>query len=183
MALSKGKQIIAQRMGTGLYNCYAGLLLPENWNKSEEGSALLRSSDIREHLIANEFAGWSSDATDLIKHSNGSFRAWPLYTLPPEAMSWKSVPGITLIGDAAHLSLPNGDGVNIALYDAFQLTNEIVECGLENLDQAVRKYEDKMFPRAIHHIEDGIKMGQNFSAPDAPVGFRRWLVELGAIKA
>lgn len=70
-------------------------------------------------------------------------------------MGWKSVPGVTVAGDAAHLGYPGGKGVNLAMTDSLELTSKIVEHGIENLDQAVREYEAAMFPRGIKTISEG----------------------------
>ena len=151
MALSSGKQIVAQRQGDGSYNVYVGLRLAEHWSRTE--AHILHSPDFRKDLIKRDFSDWSSNVTDLIKHSDGAFYAWNLYAMPIESFPWKPVPGVTLIGDAAHVSTPfQGEGVNCAMFDSFQLANDISECGIERLDEAVRKYEDKMFPRAIDLI-------------------------------
>ncbi|SPO05286.1 related to salicylate hydroxylase [Cephalotrichum gorgonifer] len=49
-----------------------------------------------------------------------------LYTLP-YGTSWDHKPGVTLIGDAAHLMLPNGEGVNSAMFDALLLSRAVIE--------------------------------------------------------
>ena len=54
-------------------------------------------------LLGGGFGDWPQVHTDLIRLSDGAFRAWPLYTMP-ESLSWQTVPGVTLIGDAAHVT-------------------------------------------------------------------------------
>lgn len=56
--------------------------------------------------------------------ANLDFKA--LYTLP-HGTSWTHEAGITLVGDAAHLMLPNGEGVNIAMLDSLLLSQAIVK--------------------------------------------------------
>ncbi|KAH8659788.1 hypothetical protein BX600DRAFT_383398 [Xylariales sp. PMI_506] len=47
-----------------------------------------------------------------------------LYELP-HGLEWPHQPGATIIGDAAHLLRPNGEGVNIAMLDALLLSRAI----------------------------------------------------------
>lgn len=64
-------------------------------------------------------------------------------------MDWKPVPGVTLVSYAAHLAIPNGEGVNLAMTDALELACKIVEYegSEEYFERAVRDYEVGMFPR------------------------------------
>lgn len=73
-------------------------------------------------------------------------------------MGWKSVPGFVVIGDAAHLTFPNGEGVNLAMTDSLKLAVKIEHT--ENIDQAIREFEEEMFPRGIATIEEGKRMAE-----------------------
>lgn len=103
MALGEGKQIVILKLGDGSYHIGAGLHLPESWG-SEHAAHLQDPSALRQWLLRDGFADWPPVHTDMIRHSDGDFRAWPLYAMPTESLSWQAVPGITLIGDAAHVT-------------------------------------------------------------------------------
>jgi 2-polyprenyl-6-methoxyphenol hydroxylase-like FAD-dependent oxidoreductase len=138
---------MAQRQGDGSYRLSFGLQAPEG-DFSRNGSVDVRDSDgVRQLLLSQFYADWSEDYKAMIRHST-SFQAWPLYTLSRVGLTWHSVSGATLAGDAAHLSYPGGEGVNLAMTDAWKLASKIAEHGPNELDTAVQEYEADMFARA-----------------------------------
>lgn len=101
VALGSGKQMAAQYTGGGSYNIYLGLPLPEHWSKDRSSSR--NDAELRNTLLENDFADWAPELKDWIGHSEDPIHAWPLYAMPVESLSWQSTPGVTLIGDAAHV--------------------------------------------------------------------------------
>ncbi|KAF2725819.1 FAD/NAD(P)-binding domain-containing protein [Polychaeton citri CBS 116435] len=178
LSLGNGKQIGAQKLGEGSYYIAIDLRLPESW--SSENAALLKDPAApKRSLLDDFFFDWAQINTDLIKHADGDFRAWPLYAVPTESLSWQTVAGVTLLGDAAHVTTPFiGEGVNCAMYDSIQLAQQMIKYGIENLDCAVSEYEKLMFPRAINLIEQSARSGELLYAPDAPRG---WLDSFAGI--
>jgi 2-polyprenyl-6-methoxyphenol hydroxylase-like FAD-dependent oxidoreductase len=104
--------------------------------------------------LAAEFAGWSPALTALITDAPITRM---LYTLPT-GHRWNRVPGVTLLGDAAHLTPPSGEGANLALLDATELGLAIARAG--DLETALADYERTMFARSeaeaidAHHMVD-----------------------------
>ena len=70
----------------------------------------------------------------------------------------------------AFSSPPSGDGVNVALTDSLQLSQQIVKHGLGSLDRAVAEYEKSMFPRAAELITSSAETSKHLFALDAPKG-------------
>jgi len=180
LTCDSGHQIIAQRLADGSYQINISLPVTEGWATSSTGAALIAKPQALREFLLQFYADWAPTATDLIRKSDGAFRPWPLYSLPLEAASWKSVPGLTLVGDAAHLEIPDGEGVNRALTDGVSLARRIAAhyCGSGDddgkdgdLDAAVREYEAEMLPRVRREREENKTKVMLLWAPDAPNSF------------
>lgn len=89
------------------------------------------------------FDDWAEPLKNYIRCADGDVTARRIYTLPI-VLRWVSKPGVTLIGDAAHLAPPAGDGVNLAMRDAAELALSIDHHSGE-LDKAIEAYEHNMY--------------------------------------
>lgn len=138
-AVGNNRVLIAQRNGRGHIRGYAGVRMDEA--ASRRWTAMPHDAVRLEALQA--FAGWAPELTRLII-AGDLLGVRPLYALPI-GMRWQPRPGLTLIGDAAHLMSPfSGEGVNLALADAVDLAAELAAGGPDAID----RFEDKMAARA-----------------------------------
>ena len=96
--------------------------------------------------IAAEFDGWAPELTALINDGETTPIARMIYTLPDDHR-WDRVPGVTLLGDAAHLMPPSGEGANLAMLDGAELGKAIAEHA-DDIEAALTVYERAMFPRS-----------------------------------
>jgi 2-polyprenyl-6-methoxyphenol hydroxylase-like FAD-dependent oxidoreductase len=96
--------------------------------------------------VVAEFDGWAPELTALITDSDTEPVVRLLCTLPV-GHRWARAPGVTLIGDAAHLAPPNGEGANLAMLDGAELGRAIA-AHPGDVEVALAEYEQAMFPRA-----------------------------------
>ena len=151
--------LVAQRNSGGHVKVYARFRAPLDWhtnpdrhmglNQGADLDAGLDLADVeamRSSLLAL-FDGWAAPVLDLLRHGT-AFVHRPLYVLPV-SHTWTHVPGVTLLGDAAHLMPPLGVGANLALLDGAELAESIAAApGHGDLDEAVRTFEERMWARA-----------------------------------
>ena len=88
------------------------------------------------------FAGWDPRLTALIEAADAEPVPRTVEAMPLDA-SWPSRPDVTLIGDAAHLMPPVGEGANQAMLDAAELAGRFAA----DPGTAIRAYEREMFAR------------------------------------
>ncbi len=131
----------AQRSSAGHVKVYARFRAPLDWHADLD---LTDVEAVRSHLLAR-FHGWASPVLDLLRHGT-AFVHRPVHVLPV-AHTWTHVPGVTLLGDAAHLMPPLGAGANLAMLEGAELA-ETIALDPDDLDDAVRAFEETMWARA-----------------------------------
>ncbi|KAI0117920.1 hypothetical protein GGR51DRAFT_500548 [Nemania sp. FL0031] len=112
-------------------------------------------ASVRERFVERYFSDWFDEAKRNLLAMGELPVLRPLYMLPV-GLTWESRPGVTLVGDAAHLMTPfAGVGVNVALMDALELAQEIIGCVSagradgEGLAGMLQVYEKGMFARSV----------------------------------
>ncbi|WP_329271188.1 NAD(P)/FAD-dependent oxidoreductase [Streptomyces pseudovenezuelae] len=140
-AYGANRSVVAQRNSGGHVKVYAKFRAPLDWHTNLD---LADVEAVRASLLAL-FDGWAAPVLDLLRHGT-AFIHRPLYTLPV-SHTWTHVPGVTLLGDAAHLMPPLGAGANLAMLEGAELA-ESIATGDGDLDDAVRAFEERMWARA-----------------------------------
>ncbi|HET6356817.1 NAD(P)/FAD-dependent oxidoreductase [Streptomyces sp.] len=143
LAKAGGKALFAQRNSNGHIRAYIAFRAPENWHVAA-GLDLDDATAVRTHLL-KIFDGWHESLLHLLRYSDSGFVNRPLYALPVPHI-WEHTPGITLLGDAAHLMPPLGLGANLAMLDGTDLAHALVT--EPTIDDGVRAYESVMLPRS-----------------------------------
>jgi 2-polyprenyl-6-methoxyphenol hydroxylase-like FAD-dependent oxidoreductase len=142
MAMAEQKLISAQRNAAGNVRVYAALFVPED-GETKNGYATVKAKDRGE--ILQSYAGWAKKLVHLFEVAGEAVRPWPIYVLPV-GLRWSNKPGVTLIGDAAHVMPPAGDGANLAMRDGVDLACALADTG--DVEGAVAEFETAMFERA-----------------------------------
>jgi len=151
-ALVPGKGIMAHREPNGVLHTYVGLKKPRSWS---EGIDFSNSKEVAMQ-VAREFRGWAPALTALITDGDAAFTPRPIFSLPVD-QRWPRVPGVTLLGDAAHLMAPSGEGVNLAMLDGAELARLIV-ANPGDLEAALLAYETDLFPRSTSEAVEAERM-------------------------
>lgn len=133
---SRGKGIAAHREPGGALHTYAQLRVPQEWIDS--------TTPLRDRVAA-EFDGWAPELRALITDGDTAPVLRPLHTLPDDHR-WNHAPGVTLIGDAAHLMVPAGEGANLAMYDGAELAKALTTHA--DPSTAIAAFEHAMFTRS-----------------------------------
>ncbi|MEV4050388.1 FAD-dependent monooxygenase [Amycolatopsis sp. NPDC049688] len=156
-ALAEGRGLIAQRTGTGTIRVYAAV-------GTADPAAAAELAD-RGRLL-ELFADFDPALRALVADSDGALIPRPIHALPA-GHRWARVPGVTLLGDAAHVMSPfAGEGANLAMLDAAELA--LALAGHDDVESALAAYETAMFPRAEEAARLSARSLEACFAPGAP---------------
>ena len=163
-ALTPGKGIVAHREAGGILHTYVEL------NRSAEWLAGIDFSNVAAATarVAAEFDGWAPALTALITDGETAPIPRAIHTLP-NAHRWHRVPGVTLLGDAAHLMPPSGEGANLAMFDGAELGRAIA-AHPGDVEAALAAYEEAMFPRSEAEAADAHLLLELCLGDRAPFG-------------
>jgi len=162
-ALTPGKGITAHREAGNIIHTYVQL------NRSAEWVAGIDfTSDDAAATVAAEFDGWAPELTALITGGETAPVPRMIYALP-DGHRWGRVPGVTLLGDAAHLMPPSGEGANLAMIDAAEL-GQAIAAHPGDVETALATFEEAMFPRSGAEAADAHEILDLCLGDRAPFG-------------
>lgn len=159
-ALENGRTISFITKGDGTLTFLIGKKSTENWLASS-GIDLMNRHSIAA-WFKQEFADWNPEWEELFSTDEVSFvpRVWYHF---PRDQKWKSLPNLTMIGDAAHRIPPYaGEGANQALADALDLSEALCCQDFDSIEQAIASFEDKMLKRSAMLTDETLKNTEGF---------------------
>ncbi|MFG2130128.1 FAD-dependent oxidoreductase [Streptomyces sp. NPDC048751] len=162
--LGDGQSLSAQRNGDGRVRVYLSFYnTAEDWFATS-GIPFGDPAAARSRLI-ELFTGWDSRFTALIAACDDTVLPRSITTLPV-GLNWPSRPGVTLLGDAAHLMPPVGQGANMALLDG-ALLGLALATHPDDFPAAVKEYEREMFERTSAAARQSAYVQDVLESPDA----------------
>lgn len=149
IVLSDGKSIIAQPRGDGGLTFYAGGRYPENWGKHFTGNEAIYN------FLHTYYSGWNEQFLKFFKATD-HLVIRPLNYFPLD-QDWKARSNITIIGDAAHLMPPSGEGVNTAMLDAMDLSEYLANREYNHIQSAIAAFEQHMRARSRQLTQEALE--------------------------
>lgn len=143
--------LVTQRNGGGRICVYAAM---------KRDADIIDQMVLRQDITAyvrNSYNGWDASLQAVI-NATGDYVRRPIYSLPVD-FGWAPRPGITLIGDAAHLMPPVGVGVNLAMLDASDMALALCKAahplnGLRYAETIIMERARDIMPGAISGFQN-----------------------------
>ncbi|UFH52650.1 NAD(P)/FAD-dependent oxidoreductase [Spirosoma sp. KNUC1025] len=171
-AFGDSKSLIVSAKGDGSLTFYTGCKTDEHWVR-DCGIDFTDKAQVVAWFKA-EFAGWDSVWTEMIEAADPHFIPRPQYCMPLD-QSWEARPNVTMLGDAAHLMPPYaGEGVNMAMLDALELSDSLTSDEFSDCRSAIAHYEKNMRARAADTARMTLESTARLHSPDAI----SWLIDL-----
>ena len=164
-ALGAGRGFLAHREPDGSLHVYAALQAPAEWASGIDFTDAAGARD----AVQAEFGGWAARLRALITESDTALIPRLIHALPT-GHRWDRVPGVTLLGDAAHLMSPfAGEGANLAMLDGAELGLALAGHPGDT-EAALTVYEQALFPRSQAAAAESAANLALLFADDAPQG-------------
>jgi 2-polyprenyl-6-methoxyphenol hydroxylase-like FAD-dependent oxidoreductase len=145
-AFGDSKSLIVSSKGDGSLVFYPSFKTDEKW-VLQSGIDFTDKAQVLDWFKL-EYAGWNSVWDELFENPTGTFIPRPLYCMPLD-QTWQAQPNLTMLGDAAHLMPPfAGEGVNMAMLDAVELSEALLNNDFADIHTAITAYEKQMRTRA-----------------------------------
>ncbi|MFC9860172.1 MULTISPECIES: FAD-dependent oxidoreductase [unclassified Streptomyces] len=142
-ALGDHKGFLGHRETDGSLHIYTALRVAEDWLSTLD----FDDTESAKSALLRRFTDWAPELRGLITDADGPLIPRLIHALPV-GHRWRRVPGITLLGDAAHLMSPfAGEGANLAMIDGADLGRCLVEHPGDP-EAALAAYEEILFPRS-----------------------------------
>ncbi|WP_153814383.1 NAD(P)/FAD-dependent oxidoreductase [Streptomyces sp. SUK 48] len=143
ISLGGGRGFLAHRETDGSLHVYTAVRADEGWL----GTIDFGDTAAAKAAVLAGFEGWDEGLRGLVADADGALTPRHIHALPADHR-WDRVPGVTLLGDAAHLMSPfAGEGANLAMYDGALLA-EAIAAHPGDTESALAAYESALFPRA-----------------------------------
>ncbi len=166
-ALEPDQGFLAHREVDDVIHTYVVLARPVDWFSGIDFADALATRT----RIAAEFDGWAPELIALVAQSDSDPVLRSIYRLP-DRHRWPRTTGVTLLGDAAHVTVPGGEGANTAMLDGAELGQAIADHP-GDVEAALAAYEAAMFPRSEAEAAAAHETVELIFGADAPHALAR----------
>ncbi|WP_446039465.1 FAD-dependent oxidoreductase [Streptomyces sp. SID1121] len=141
-ALGDNRGFLAHRETDGSLHIYVALRAAEDVLSGID----FTDADAAKAAVLEHFEGWDPALRRLVTDADTPLVPRLIHALPV-AHHWRRTPGVTLLGDAAHLMSPfAGEGANLAMIDGADLGRALA-AHPGDVEAALTAYEASLFPR------------------------------------
>ncbi|MFJ5265198.1 FAD-dependent oxidoreductase [Streptomyces sp. NPDC088387] len=165
-ALSDHKGVLAHRKTDGSLHISVAVQIAEDWL---DGIDFTNTESVKAAVL-RQFEDWDDSIRALVADADSATELTPRkINALPVGHRWDRVPGVTLLGDAAHLMSPfAGEGANLAMLDGAELGRAIAAHD-GDLEKALTVYEEALFPRSAQKARESEQGIELCFGPD-PIG-------------
>ncbi|ALO97208.1 FAD-dependent oxidoreductase [Streptomyces hygroscopicus subsp. limoneus] len=142
IALGGERGVLAHRETDGSLHVYTALKADEGWLDTVD----FTDQATAKSAVLAHFEDWDESLRALVADAD-TITPRRIHALPV-GHRWDRVPGVTLLGDAAHVMSPfAGEGANLAMHDGAELALSIAAHPCDT-EAALAAYEEALFPRS-----------------------------------
>ncbi|WP_328475626.1 FAD-dependent monooxygenase [Streptomyces sp. NBC_00377] len=142
IALGHERGVLAHRESDGSLHVYTALKVDEGWLDTVD----FTYNAAAKAAVLTHFEGWDEGLRGLVADAE-TITPRRIHALPV-GHRWDRVPGVTLLGDAAHVMSPfAGEGANLAMLDGTELALAIATHPGDT-EAGLATYEEALFPRS-----------------------------------
>jgi 2-polyprenyl-6-methoxyphenol hydroxylase-like FAD-dependent oxidoreductase len=164
-AFGKEQSLILSSKGDGSLVFYAGFKTTEDWIKTTKIDFADKAAVAA--WFKEEYKDWDESWYALFEQASIAFIPRAINSMPLD-QKWDTQPNLTMLGDAAHLMPPYaGEGVNMAMLDALELSECLTSSTFENLQAAIASYEKNMLERTAEIAQISIEQTHALHASNA----------------
>ena len=161
-ALGEGKGFLAHRETDGSLHVYTAIPADYAWVDNVD----FTDADAAKKAVLSYFDGWDERLRALVADADGPLIPRRIHALPV-GHRWERTPGVTLLGDAAHLMSPfAGEGANLAMLDGAEL-GQAIAAHPDDTEAALTAYEQALFPRSEAKAQESVDGLAMCFAPNA----------------
>jgi len=165
MAFGKGENLLMGQKGNGEIGFYASFKTHESWT-TNSGLDFTDNLQVLNWFVG-QYSGWAAVWQELFANASAPFIPRPIYCTHTD-QAWEAHTNITLLGDAAHVMPPfAGEGVNMAMLDALELSRCLTSDNYYTLREAISGYEIEMRKRAAIAAKESLDNGELMHSENA----------------